>query len=178
MDPGEVWERFKATGDIAWAGTMVYSMARKLKEEVISLLDGKKRAERVNQAKREVKLRGAKLIAIRARIPVRPPSLRDLITAFRWVEENVTRILSIPLARISKWNLHDEIARVREILLSLGRGEVSFFSLVRGRSEIAPTLISLLYLERQGEVELHQDRPFGDILIRVKSVDGGGEEAP
>ncbi len=178
MDPNEVWERFKATGDIAWAGTMVYNMARKLKEEVLSFLNGKKRVEKPRTARKEVKLRSAKLLLVRARLPVRPPTLKDLITAFRWVEENVTRILSIPLARISKWSLHDEIIRIRRMLLSLGRGEVSFFSLVKGRNEIAPTLISLLYLERQGEVELYQERPFSDILIRVKSLEGGEKEAP
>ncbi len=182
MEPEEVWDRFLKTRDIAWAGSMVYLMARKLKEDVLSFLNKKKRVEKVqaSRGREKAALKEAKLTPVMARLPARPPSLSDLIKAFRWVEKRVIKILSVPIARISRWSLHNEIERVRKALSGLKGKEVSFFSLVRGRDEIAPTLISLLYLERQGEVELYQERPFADILIKVKSVDrqGGPEEAP
>ncbi len=179
MEPEQVWERFTQTRDIAWAGSMAYLLAKRLKEEVLTFLNRKRRVEKVQVKRdREVKLKEARVSPIMARLPRKPPSLADLINAFRWVEKRVAKILSIPIARISRWSLHNEIERVRKLLMGLKEREVSFFSLVRDRGEIAPTLISLLYLERQGEVELYQERPFSDIIIRVKSVgrQGGPEE--
>ncbi len=69
--------------------------------------------------------------------------------------------------------IHDKITIIKKYLQ---RGEVSFYSLLRGaraRVEVIVTFLALLELLKQKAIQVQQDELFGDILIiPTKSDDG------
>ncbi len=169
MRPEDVWKEFRRTGDIARAGRMILRMARELREDVEAYLkppveEAPKREYRPRKLRR-----GVALVPRILRSPGRYPLRGEIVSAFRWVERKVrTVVSSISLSIVSRWDLVAEIGRIRERIRSLresGMRRVPLSELVVSGEDLVPTLISLLFMERDGEVELMQEKPFEEIYV-------------
>ncbi len=168
MNPQDVWIEFMRDRDIAKAGRRILSLARGLRADIIKYLSSGRHEARKPHSLRN--LRKDVVIEMRSRrIPRRYPVRSELITALRWVRGKLREAArSINISMITKWDLIEEIRAVKERLLSFrsrGRRVVSLYELVSSREEIVPALVSLLFMERDGEVELLQDKPFDDIYV-------------
>ncbi len=167
MRPEEVWKEFLETRDIARAGRRIYRLARELREDVMEYLrPPEEKAARIYRPRRLK--RG--MILLRAwRTPKRYPIKGEILDAFRWVERKIRSMAgSLSISMITKWDLVSEIKKLKERIVSLrrrGRNMVPLRELVNSSEELVPTLISLLFMERDGEVELVQERPFDEIYV-------------
>ncbi len=171
MNPQDVWIEFTRDRDIAKAGRRILSLAKGLRADIIRYLSSGRREARKPHNLR--KLRKDAIIEVRSwRMPRRYPLRSELITALRWVRGKLREAAeSINISMVTKWNLIEEIRSVKERLLSFrsrGRRVVSLYELVISREEIVPALVSLLFMERDGEVELLQDKPFDDIYVVLR----------
>ncbi len=168
MRPEDVWKEFLETRDIARAGRRVFHLARELKEDVVGYL--KPPEERAPRIYRPRRLERSVVIVPRSwRTPKRYPIRVEIVDAFRWVEKKIRSVASsLSLSLITKWDLVSEIKKLKERIISLrrrGRKMVPLGELIGSSEELVPTLISLLFMEKEGEVELVQERPFDEIYV-------------
>ncbi len=116
------------------------------------------------------------------RIVMIPPSAREFEVERDWASSLVGRAReAVRVVAALAADLLREIERLRErisTLLREGRGTFTLRELARDREEASAYLISLLLLEREGEVLLSQDRIYGDLVVRVSPVGGGGGRGP
>ncbi len=167
MRPEEVWKEFLETRDIARAGRRIFHLAKELREDVIGYLrPPEESAERIYKPRR---LERGVIVPKTWRAPKRYPIKGEILEAFRWVERKIRRMASsLSLSLITKWDLVGEIKKLKERIISLRRGGkkvVPLGMLVNSSEELVPTLISLLFMEKDGEVELVQERPFDEIYV-------------
>lgn len=168
MRPEDVWKEFKETKDIARAGRRILSLAKELRSDVMEYLRPPEK-RKVKSCRPRSLRKGIKLTPRVLRTPKRYPLRSELVNALRWMERKlreIARSTSIPL--ITKWDLPSEIRRIKERILSLimgGRKSIPLRELVKSPDELVATLISLLFMEKDGEVELVQERPFDEIYV-------------
>lgn len=167
MRAEEIWEEFLKTQDIARAGRMILEFVRSLKHEIISYLRGGRRRVEVPRKRRDVRLLSAELIALpNVRRLSRYPTPEELIEALRWARSRRREYLRI--AEISGFDLSRHITVVRLVINKL-RDEGKVWSSLAEISNMAGglviTLLALLFMEKEGEVLLVQERPFGEIRV-------------
>ncbi len=168
MNPRDVWMEFIRDRDIAKAGRRILSLARDLRFDIMEYLSfGHKEARKVYSPR---SLRKNVVIeAKRLRMPRRYPLRSELVVALKWVRSKLSEAArTISISAITKWDLVKEIERIKGRILSFkgkGRNVVSLHELIKSREELIPALISLLFMEKDGEVELIQDKPFDDIYV-------------
>ncbi|MEM1983786.1 MAG: hypothetical protein QXO55_03815 [Candidatus Korarchaeum sp.] len=182
MRAEEIWEEFLRTQDIAKAGRMILELARSLKHEITSFLRGR-RERKVKPRGREVKLVDGELVAIRgSRCPPRYPTPREVMEALNWAQEKIReREECLRIAEVSEFDLARHVSVVRSAISKLryeGRPSLSLGELSRMTGGLVITFLALLFLEREGEVILVQERPFGEIrvILDVYEVLGEREE--
>ncbi len=167
MRPEDVWREFLETRDIARAGRRIYRLAKKLREDVMEYL--RPPEENVARIYRPRRLKRAAIMPRTWRTPKRYPIRGEILDAFRWVERKIRSMASsLSLSLITKWDLVSEIKKLKERIVSLrrrGKRMVPLKELVNSSEELVPTLISLLFMEKDGEVELVQERPFDEIYV-------------
>ncbi len=167
MRPEEVWKEFLETRDIARAGRRIFRLARELREDVMNYLrPPEESAARIYRSRR---LERGVIVPRTWRTPKRYPIKGEILDAFRWVERKIRSMASsLSLSLITKWDLVSEIKKLKEKIISLrrrGKRMVPLRELVNSSEELVPTLISLLFMEKDGEVELVQERPFDEIYV-------------
>ncbi|MDK2373131.1 MAG: hypothetical protein QI197_07135 [Candidatus Korarchaeota archaeon] len=167
MRPEEVWKEFIETRDIARAGRRIFRLARELREDVIGYL--RPPEESASRIYRPRRLERGVIVQRTWRTPKRYPIRGEILDAFRWVEKKIRRMASsLNLSLITRWDLVSEIKKLKEKIIYLrrrGRGVVPLRELVNSSEELGPTLIALLFMEKGGEVELVQERPFDEIYV-------------
>ncbi|MCD6348527.1 MAG: hypothetical protein J7L91_02770 [Candidatus Korarchaeota archaeon] len=176
MKPSDVWQEFLRDRDIAKAGRRILELARGLRIEISEYLSSGETEERRTYSPR--RLRRDVIIRPKVwRLPRRYPMREELVGAFKWVERKLRTVArTISMSLITKWDLMEEIGKIKERILafkSRGRRVVSLYELIRSREELVPILISLLFMERDGEIELLQDRPFDEIYVVLKDEGSG-----
>lgn len=168
MRAEEIWEEFLRTRDIARAGERVLEFIRSLKREIASFLRGG-RGRKGKPGRREVSLLNAELTLVSGRHPFRYPTLRELVEAFRWARNKVReREERLRIVEISEFDLAKHISIVRSAISKLkqeGRLSIPLTEISTMAGGLVITLLALLFLEREGEVLLHQERPFGEIRV-------------
>jgi len=169
MNVVEIWQEFIRSRDIARAGRLILQLAKDLRRDVFAYISSEIQATRSSKKRRDLK-RGLVLKPRAKRIPKRYPLTAELVRAFKWMEKRLSRAAkSISLSIISRWNLFEEIKKVREKIRKFrGKRIIPLSKLINSRDELAPTLVSLLHMESEGEVELRQDRPFGEVFVVVQ----------
>lgn len=179
MRAEDIWEEFLRTKDIARAGHMILELARSLKHEIILFLR-ERRERKKKSARREVKLLSAELISIpEPRHPLRYPTLREVMEALKWAQEKIReRKEYLRIAEISEFDLAKHIGIVRSAIGKLkyeGRLSISLAELSGMTCGLVITLLALLFLEKEGEVTLIQERPFGEIKVILNACEVLGE---
>lgn len=176
MRAEEVWEEFLRTGDIARAGQMILELVRRLKLEIISFIRGRGKGRERPRRKREVRLLEAELIELPGiRSPFRYPTVEELLEAIGWARRKAEgRREYLRIAEISEFDLERHVDIVRSIIERLRREGKAYSSLLEVSSlagGLVITLVALLFLEKDGEVLLVQERPFGEIRV-ILNADG------
>jgi len=177
LEAEEILREFQRTKDIAKAGLRILELVRRLKEDIISYLRGERKSK--ERKKRAVKLIGAKIILInRPRAPGRYPTVEEFLEAVKWAQ-SLGKVEALRIADISMFDLAEHVERVRSIIRKLRDEGKSYVSL-KDISPIAGGIIAvlaLLFLEKEGEVVLIQERPFGEIKVVIGvELLGEGEE--
>jgi chromatin segregation and condensation protein Rec8/ScpA/Scc1 (kleisin family) len=177
LEAEEILREFQRTKDIAKAGLRILELVRRLKEDIISYLRGERKSK--ERKKRAVKLIGAKIILInRIRAPGRYPTVEEFLEAVKWAQ-SLGKVEALRIADISMFDLAEHVERVRSIIRRLRDEGRSYVSL-KDISPIAGGIIAvlaLLFLEKEGEVVLIQERPFGEIKVVIGvELLGEGEE--
>lgn|GEM_PF-1251367 len=170
LEAEEVLREFQRTRDIAKAGSRILELVRRLKEDIISYLRGERKNEKRKRKRRAVKLIGAKILLInRIRAPGRYPTIEEFLEAFKWAQ-GIGRVEALRISDISMFDLAEHVERVRSIIRKLRDEGRSYISL----KEISPiaggilAVLALLFLEKEGEVILIQERPFGEIKVVIE----------
>ncbi len=171
MNPKDVWAEFVRDRDIAKAGRKIFLLARDLRSDIVEYLSfGQREVKRVYSPRKLKK--NFVIEAKRWRVPRRYPVRSELMVALKWVKNRLGEVArAINISVIAKWDLIKEIERIKERILSFrgkGRKVISLHELIISREELVPALISLLFMEKDGEVELLQDKPFEDIYVVLK----------
>ncbi|MCS7103267.1 MAG: hypothetical protein NZ992_05250 [Candidatus Korarchaeum sp.] len=168
MRADEIWEEFLRTRDIARAGQMILEFIRLLKHDIISFLKGG-RERKVKPKRREVRLLNAELIMMHERYPPRYPSLREFMEALEWAQSKVReRREYLRLVEISEFNLAEHVSTVRSAISELkreGKLSLSLAEISKIAGGLVMTLLALLFLEKEGEIVLAQEKPFGEVRV-------------
>ncbi|MCS7262182.1 MAG: segregation/condensation protein A [Aquificaceae bacterium] len=77
----------------------------------------------------------------------------------------------LPL-HVSKFE--DALVELRELFLSSGKS-LSFYQIVLGKSFV-PYLMALMVLYQEGLVDIEQEKPFGDLIIKTSNGSYAGAE--
>jgi len=167
LEAEEILREFQRTRDIAKAGSRILELVRRLKEDIISYLRGERKVKK--KKRRVVKLMGAKILLInRIRAPGRYPTIEEFLEAVKWAK-GIERVEALRISDISMFDLTEHVERVRSIIRKLRDEGRSYVSL-RDISSIAGgilAVLALLFLEKEGEVMLIQERPFGEIKVVI-----------
>ncbi len=172
MNTKDIWTEFIRDRDIAKAGRRILSLARDLRFDIVEYLSFRQKEDKKLYSPRNLR-KNVVVEAKRWRVPRRYPIRSEFVVALKWVKNRLSKAARVTsISAITKWDLTKEIERIKRRILSFrgkGRKAISLYELVKSGEELIPALISLLFMERDGEVELLQDRPFDDIYVVLKN---------
>ncbi len=165
--------RLEREEDLALAGLLIYELVRTLKFYVRLLFD---RKEKIKRDRRKVKVGKVKALLIPKRVFRRPVTTMEIKKALSWAVHRIEKVSSDKL-RVMVENFSAFVEKVYRRILSRFRGEkLTFRELVGSKDEAIDVFLSILFLEKDGKVEVIQESPFDEIYIlpRVNVIEQVG----
>ncbi len=151
--------------DLAIAGLLLYELVRTLKFYVKLLFNERGKASKERKRIRVGKVRA---LLIPKRVFRRPVTVTEIKKALLWATRRIEKMSSSKL-QVMVENFSALMDAVYRRILSKFSGEkLAFRELVSSKDEAIDVFLSILFLEKDGKVEVMQESPFGEIYILPK----------